>query len=95
MKHDSQLTQPIANLLLCAGILEILRNDWGNRAGEYEAYWLGYDTLKDQMHENGIIAEIEDIILAMNDLSKQNKVVLKDTYNNEGVLSGRGWFACP
>lgn len=85
---------PIANVLLCAGILEVLRNDWGNRTGEFEAYWFGYDALKDQLHENGIVAEIKEIKQAMKDLAKQDKVELKETYNDEWVLSGRGWFAC-
>jgi hypothetical protein len=82
------------NAVLCAGILDILRNDWGNRCGEFEAYWFGYDALKDQLHENGIVAEIKGIKQAMKDLAKQNKVELKETYNDEWVLSGRGWFAC-
>ena len=30
----------------------------------------------------------------MKDLAKQDKVELKETYNDEWVLSGRGWFAC-
>jgi hypothetical protein len=85
---------PIANMLLCAGILDVLRNDWGNRTGEFEAYWFGYEALKDQLHENGIAAEIKEIKQAMKDLSKQDKVELKETYNDEWVLSGRGWFAC-
>ena len=85
---------PIANVLLCAGILEILRIDWGNRTGEFEAYWFGYFNLKDQLYENGIVSKIKDIKLAMKDLSKQNKVELRPTYNDEWLLSGRGWFAC-
>jgi hypothetical protein len=87
-------TPSIANVPLCAGILKILRSDWGNRTGEFEAYWFGYDALKDQLHENGIVSEIKEIKLAMRDLSKQDKVELKETYNDEWVLSGRGWFAC-
>ena len=98
MKTETSLhhqTPPIANVLLCAGILEILRSDWGNLTiGEFEAYWFGYDALKDQLSENGIVSEIKDIKLAMKDLSKQNKVALRPTYNDEWVLSGRGWFAC-
>jgi regulator of replication initiation timing len=82
------------NLMLCAGILDVLRNDWGNRCGEFEAYWFGYEALKDQLHENGIVAEIKEIKSAMKDLSKQNKVELKETYDNEWRLCGSGWFAC-
>lgn len=82
------------NVLLPAGILDILRNDWGNRTGDFEAYWFGYDELKDQLHENGIIAEVKNIKTAMKDLSKQGKVELKETYNDEWMLAGRGWFAC-
>jgi hypothetical protein len=82
------------NPMLCAGILEVLRNDWGNRCGEFEAYWFGYEALKDQLHENGIIADNKEIKSAMKELSKQNKVELKETYDNEWRLCGRGWFAC-
>ena len=87
-------TPTCGNTVLSAGILEVLRNAWGNRCGEFEAYWFGYDALKDQLHENGIVSEIKDIKQAMKDLAKQNKVELKETYNDEWVLSGRGWFAC-
>jgi hypothetical protein len=82
------------NTVLCAGILDVLRNDWGNCGGEFEAYWFGYDALKDQLHENGIVSEIKEIKQAMKDLAKQGKVKLKHTFNDEWVLSGRGWFAC-
>jgi hypothetical protein len=87
-------TPTCGNTVLCAGILEVLRNDWGNRCGEFEAYWFGYNALKDQLHENGIVSEIKEIKQAMKDLAKQGKVELKETYNDEWVLSGRGWFAC-
>lgn len=100
-KADSDM-QPIvttsasieANPMLCAGILKVLRNDWGNRCGEFEAYWFGYEALKDQLHENGIVADVKEIKAAMKELSKQNKVELKETYDNEWRLCGRGWFAC-
>jgi hypothetical protein len=82
------------NPLLCAGILEVLRNDWGNRCGEFEAYWFGYEALKDQLHENGIVADVKEIKSAMKELSTQNKVELKHTYNDEWQIAGRGWFAC-
>jgi len=91
---DEAQSPAFLNVLLSVGILDILRSDWGNRTGEFEAYWFGYDELKDQLHENGIMSEIKDIKLAMKDLSKQNKVELRPTYNDEWVLSGRGWFAC-
>src|SRR5690554_3686266 len=87
-------TPTCGNTVLCAGILDVLRNDWGNRCGGFEAYWFGYDALKDQLLENGIVAEIKGIKQAMKDLAKQNKVELKETYNDEWLLSGRGWFAC-
>lgn len=83
-----------ANPMLCAGILEVLRNDWGNRCGEFEAYWFGYEALKDALHENGIVAEIKVIKSAMKDLSKQGKVQKKETYDDEWRMCGSGWFAC-
>ncbi len=83
-----------ANRLLCEGILNILRNDWGNRCGEFEAYWFGFDALKDQLHENLIDVDIATIKLAVKELSKKNKIELRPTYDEEGNLSGRGWFAC-
>jgi hypothetical protein len=82
------------NAVLCAGILDVLRNDWGNRCGEFEAYWFGYEALKDALHENLIYVDIATIKVAMKELAKQNKVELRPTYNDEWVLCGRGWFAC-
>ena len=79
--------------LLCAGIWDILRNDWGNLSGEFEAHWLGYEALKIQLEENGIVSDIKKIKQSMKDLAKQGKVELKETYNDEWLLSGRGWFA--
>ncbi len=82
------------NAVLCAGILDVLRNDWGNRCGEFEAYWFGYEALKDELHERLICVDVATIKLAMKELSKLNKVELRPTYNEDWVLSGRGWFAC-
>ena len=83
-----------ANRLLCAGILNILRNDWGNRCGEFEAYWFGYEALKDALHENLIYVDVATIKVAMKELAKQNKVELRPTYDEDWKISGRGWFAC-
>jgi hypothetical protein len=85
--HDS-------NVVLFAGILDILRNDWGNRCGEFEAYWFGYEALKDALHENLIYVDVATIKVAMKELAKQNKVELRPTYNQDWKISGRGWFAC-
>jgi len=82
------------NTVLCAGILDVLRNDWGNRCGEFEAYWFGYESLKDALHENLIYVDIATIKVAMKELAKQNKVELRPTYNEDWKISGRGWFAC-
>lgn len=84
----------VANPLLCAGILEILHTNWGNRCGEFEAYWFGYEALKDHLHENGIVADVKNIKSAMKQLSSQNKVEMRPSYNEDWVLSGSGWFAC-
>ncbi len=90
-KHENPTD---ANNVLCAGILAVLRNDWSNCGGDFDAYWFGYDALKDQLHENGIEAEIKEIRQAIMYLSKQGMVELKPTYNDEFGLSGSGWFAC-
>jgi hypothetical protein len=82
------------NTVLCDGILEVLRNDWGNRCGEFEAYWFGYEALKDALHENLIYVDVATIKVAMEELAKQNKVELRPTYDEDWKISGRGWFAC-
>ena len=79
------------NAVLCAGILDVLYNDWGNRVGEFEAYWFGYEALKDELHERLIYVDVTTIKLAMKELSKQNKVELRPTYNEDWVLSGRAF----
>lgn len=79
---------------LCDGVLEILTNKWGNLCGEFDAYWHGYDQLKDQLHEDGIIADVKEIKKAMKHLSSQDKVEMRPTYNQDYKLNGRGWFAC-
>lgn len=87
-------TPTCGNTVLCAGILEVLRNDWGNRCGEFEAYWFGYEALKDALHENLIYVDVATIKVAMKELAKQNKVELRPTYDDDWKISGRGWFAC-
>lgn len=72
-------------------ILDVLI-DWGNIGGEFDGYWLGYDSLKEALQEKGIECDIKRLKKEMKTLSEQNKVELRYTYNSDYKIAGRGWF---
>lgn len=69
-------------------ILDVLI-DWGNMGGEFDGYWLGYDSLKESLQENGIECDIKLLKKEMKILSEQNKVELRYTYNSDYKIAGR------
>jgi hypothetical protein len=88
-------TPAFANVLLCAGILEIMRDNWTLNTGSFDAFWYGYEALKDCLWEKGIRdVTIKDLKQAMKELSKQGLVELKPSYDVDFTLSGSGWYAC-
>jgi len=81
--------------MLCAGILEIMRDNWTLNTGSFDAFWYGYEALKDCLWEKGIRdVTIKDLKQAMKELSKQGLVELRPSYDIDFTLSGRGWYAC-
>ena len=61
-----------AKPVLCAGILEIMRDNWTLNTGSFYAFWYGYEALKDCLWENGIRdVTIKDLKKAMKELSEQ------------------------
>lgn len=84
-----------ANNVLCAGILEIMRYNWTLNTGSFDAFWYGYEALKDCLWEKGIRdVTINQLKKAMKELSKKGLVELKPSYDIDFTLSGRGWYAC-
>jgi len=80
---------------LYAGILDILKNNWTCKTGSFDGFWYGYDALHDCLFEKGIRGiSINELKKAMKELSKQNLVELRPTYDDDFKLCGRGWFAC-
>jgi hypothetical protein len=81
--------------MLCNGILEIMRDNWTLNTGSFDAFWYGYEALKDCLWEKGIRdVTIKDLKQAMKELSKQGLVKLKPSYDVDYTLSGHGWYAC-
>jgi hypothetical protein len=100
MKTDTKPTSNTAENgnkskpLLYDGILSIMKENWTCKTGSFDAFWYGYEALKDCLFDIGIRdCSINDLKNAMKELSKQNKVELKPSYDVDFKLSGRGWYA--
>jgi len=68
-------------------ILKVLQ-EWGKPTGMFDGMWKGYERLAD---DTGIY-DIKLLKKEMKILHKENKVELKPTYNDDGIINGRGWF---
>lgn len=88
-------TRTCTKPMLCAGILKIMKENWTQNTGIFDAFWYGYEALKDCLWEDGIRdVSIKDLKTAMKELSNQGLVELRPSYDIDFTLSGRGWYAC-
>jgi len=82
-------TKPMAyDALLCGVILKVL-DKWDEPIDCFDAIWLGYNGLHDECEAKYTIKELK---AGMKQLSQMGKVEMKPTYDEDGKISGRGWF---
>lgn len=70
-------------------ILSVLE-EWSDPVDGWDAYWLGYNSLFDQLNCKYSIGDIKG---AMKQLKSLNKVEQRPTYGiDDYKLNGSGWF---
>ena len=69
-------------------VMKVIKGWSAETTGGFDGYWHGYEMLCD---ETG--APVSELKRIMKELSKDGCVELRPTYNTDGVLCGRGWFA--
>ena len=93
MKNDNSTKQSNASKpMLYDGILQIMKENWSYNTGNFDAFWYGYEALKDCLYDIGIRNfSTNDLKKAMKELSKQKKVELRPSYD---VAVVAGLYAC-
>jgi len=76
-----------------SGIIVILRR-WSKMSVEFGGIWSGYDHLREELIDIGIVKSMAMIKKAMKELSIEKKVEFKPTYDSDNMLNGSGWFLC-
>lgn len=67
-------------------VLDILK-EWGKSDSRCDGYWYGYSKLQ-QITKLSYVK----LQLMLKQLEKEGLVERKETYNDDGKLSGSGWF---
>jgi hypothetical protein len=68
-------------------IIEIL-TEWSN-----ENYWYGYNQFQDEiLIRHNIKIDMKDLKLYFKELKYEGKIRIFPIYNDEGILSGSGYF---